>query len=161
MTTATIEVWGGGGGAGQGGSIKGGPFTGGGGGGGALCVSRYNVIGCGGQTLSINVAFGDNGVSANANTANSNVRTGTYTITAMEAASGSHSLGPVTGGVGGFATGGTVANIKGNDAAADIGGAAQPDSYKPLHAYGFGGNGGTGGSGATLGGNGAVYIIYS
>jgi hypothetical protein len=143
--TVTIEVFGGSGngGAGNGGSCTG--RGGGGGGSGGYAKSTYNVAGKGGQTMTVYV--GSIG-------GNSNVISGTFTMTAM---------GTGGGQPGGAASGG-VAGAGGAAGSTGVGGTVTNSAGNPGSAGQSGAIGGAGGAGVTgtyasglAGGAGASY----
>ena len=171
--TLTIEIWGGSGGGGGGFNGGGGNNAGGGGGSsGSYSRTVMSVTGLGGDT--INFTVGATGGPASAGTASSIANTGTLPITAMNAPgglgggnasslffAGSGAAAPAV------ATGGTTANIAGNQGSAGVnnagggnpgaGGAGISGIYNGGNAGGLGGTFGVGFSG----GVGIVLFNYS
>lgn len=179
LHTALIEVWGAGGpgGDGYGDSGTGNNNSGGGGGSGGYARTMANATFQVNKTMSVKVGVG--GVAqVDLSGANSNVSSGTYIMTTMEAGGGSvggsGSLsGPGTGGVGGNASGGTEINTVGTTGTAGVlqvsitavGGAGGSGvSGRNSIFYGSGGQGGTvpgaGTWAGSNGANGAVIITY-
>jgi alpha-tubulin suppressor-like RCC1 family protein len=178
LNTALIEVWGGGGPGGDGYSDASTTASGGGGGSGGYSRTMANVIFKVGKTMSVTVGAG--GVAqVDLNGANSNVSSGTFIVTTMEAGGGSKGddasiSGPGLGGSGGAASGGTEINTTGASGTAGItqvgitspGGAGAPGtSGRNSFSYGASGTGGTaliapGVYAGLNGANGAVIITY-
>lgn len=169
--TSLIEVWGAGGPGGDGYSDGvSSNFIGGGGGGGGYSRTMSNVLFMVNRTMSINIGAG--GIAQiDAVGANSNVKSGTFVVSTMEAAGGNKggdasfsTFG--TGGTGGLASGGTEVNTTGSTggsgALGGLGASGVPG--RNLVVYGGGGAGGplspVGVNPGFDGSNGAVVITY-
>lgn len=172
--TALIEVWGAGGPGGDGytNSGAGANFGGGGGGAGGYSRTMANATFQVNKTLSVKVGVGGIAQIDPAG-ANSNVSSGTFIVTTMEAGGGSvgndASLGGAgIGGAGGLASGGTEINTTGNNGGTggtgSAGAGATAISGRNSFSYGAGGAGGQNPSdgqwAGSNGANGAVIITY-
>jgi alpha-tubulin suppressor-like RCC1 family protein len=178
MTSAFFEVWGGGGPGGDGDSDGSTTASGGGGGSGGYSRTLANAKFQVGKTISVKVGL--LGVAQiDPAGANSNVSSGTFIVTTMEAGGGSKgndaSLGgPGVGGSGGLASGGTEINTTGSTGTAGVtftgigsggGAGALGVAGRNTIRYGAGGLGGSadvspGVYAGLNGANGAVIITY-
>lgn len=158
QTSVIIEIWGAGGGSGY--SATPGSY-GGGGGAGAYVKSYYSTLGQVGKTISLTVGTGGtagtniaNGGTGGTTTASTN----TFTITTMTASGGLGGVsapGGAAGAGGSTATGGNVQNTTGAAGASYTGGVGTYGRTRAAY-----GNGASGQPGATVGGDGAIIIIY-